>query len=360
MNTNLLKHHIHRYIKTQSEKTGSSPDDLEERRQRIAYFQSYTREKILTMTEEDFSEYLSKLWAMVIWGNKQYVADKIIADNGFDVVRKKLADLLWGKGSTESRWDAFRKETKGFGPAMISELLCHVYPDECMIWNKKALIAFRYLGIPELPKYEYQITGDKYRELCGYAKEIMSVMKEEGIKDPNLLTVNYFLWDELQITHIAEETKDAETAEAAEKEPPEINEFKHNDIRDKIAEIGTFLGFDTRTEQKVADGSKVDTVWEMKVGNMGRILYVFEVQTKGSIDSLIVNLLKALNNPAVQGVVAVSDKAQLEKIRKHSADVANLGGKLKFWDYEEVMRVYDSLASVNETINRLGLVPDGF
>lgn len=56
----------------------------------------------------------------------------------------------------------------------------------------------------------------------------------------------------------------------------------------------------------------------------------------------------------------MSDRAQFEKIRKHSADVANLGGKLKFWDYEEVMTVYDSLASVNETINRLGLVPDGF
>ena len=56
----------------------------------------------------------------------------------------------------------------------------------------------------------------------------------------------------------------------------------------------------------------------MKVGNMGRILYVFEVQTKGSIDSLLINLFKALNNPAVQGVVAVSDREQLEKIKKHS------------------------------------------
>ncbi len=98
----------------------------------------------------------------------------------------------------------------------------------------------------------------------------------------------------------------------------------------------------------------------MKVGNMGRILYVFEVQTKGSIDSLIVNLLKALNNPAVQAVVAVSDKEQLEKIKRHSADVPNLGDKIKCWDYEEVLKVYDSLATVNETINRLGLVPGSF
>jgi len=31
----------------------------------------------------------------------------------------------------------------------------------------------------------------------------------------------------------------------------------------------------------------------------------------------MLNFLKSLNNPAVQGVVAVSDSSQLETIRKH-------------------------------------------
>jgi hypothetical protein len=34
-----------------------------------------------------------------------------------------------------------------------------------------------------------------------------------------------------------------------------INDFKHNDIRDKLADIGAFLGFDPGTEQKIAEGS---------------------------------------------------------------------------------------------------------
>ncbi len=110
----------------------------------------------------------------------------------------------------------------------------------------------------------------------------------------------------------------------------------------------------------MADGSKVDTVWESTIGNMGRVIYVFEVQTKGSIDSLIINLLKSLNNPAVQGVVAVSDAAQIEKIKKHSASVPGLSGKLKYWDYLEVLAIHDALALVNEKINSLGLVPQGF
>jgi len=33
------------------------------------------------MTSDDFLEYLSKLWAMLIWGNKRYVVDKMISEN---------------------------------------------------------------------------------------------------------------------------------------------------------------------------------------------------------------------------------------------------------------------------------------
>jgi len=136
--------------------------------------------------------------------------------------------------------------------------------------------------------------------------------------------------------------------------------FIHNDVRDKIRNIGQWLGFEANIERKVAPGSKVDAVWESTIGNMGRIIYVFEVQTKGSIDSLIVNLLKSLNNPAVQGVVAVSDNEQLEKIKEHAEGVTGLQEKLKFWDYQEVLAVHENLEYVNESINKLDLVPGGF
>jgi hypothetical protein len=100
----------------------------------------------------------------------------------------------------------------------------------------------------------------------------------------------------------------------------------------------------------VADGSIVDTVWQATIGNMGRVIYVFEVQTKGSIDSLILNLLRSMNNSAVQGVVAVSDSDQLEKIRKQASTVPRLGEKLKYWDYREVIEVHEGLQSVHDAI----------
>ncbi len=88
--------------------------------------------------------------------------------------------------------------------------------------------------------------------------------------------------------------------------------------------------------------------------------FLFEVQTKGSLDSLILNLIKALNNPAVQGVVAVSDPKQLEKVKAEIVGVSNLKDKLKYWDYIQVLEVHEALESVNEVINSLGLVPQGF
>jgi len=55
--------------------------------------------------------------------------------------------------------------------------------------------------------------------------------------------------------------------------------------------------------------------------------------------------------------VAVSDPAQIGKIKKEVAGLAQLREKLKYWDYTEVLHVHEALEAVNESINGLGLVP---
>ena len=185
-----------------------------------------------------------------------------------------------------------------------------------------------------------------------------------GVKQANLLTVDYFIWDELQVeenlSKIHKPKVAASSAVLVEKVDAATSAFIHDEVRDKIVDIGRWLGLQADKEKKVADGAKVDAIWEATIGNMGRVIYVFEVQTKGSIDSLLMNLLKSLNNPAVQGVVAVSDAAQLGKIKAEAAGVTGLKDKLKFWDYTEVLDVHEALESVNDAINSLGLVPQGF
>lgn len=362
MDKNLLSKHI----KTFSSKAKDHPErfkeDFKERLELVTYYQKFTRDKILSMTEEDIYEYLSQLWAMLIWGNKHYVVDKIIEDNGLEKFRENLARLVWGEDDIAERWTNFRTEIKGMGPAMMSEILCKNHPEKYIIWNRRAYVGLDYLKVDDLPRYDYQLTGSKYKYLCDVCQEIAEELRRAGFEDSSMLAVDYFIWEEVQFEDNLSKIYTKRSDEEKEVKPrsPEEVEFIHNDIRDKLRDIGQWLGFNAFIEKKISEGSKVDTIWEATIGNMGRVIYVFEVQTKGNIDGLIINLLKALNNPAVQGVVAVSDKEQIETIKKYAADVKDLRDKLKYWDYEEVLKVYEGLEFVNSSINKLGLVPQGF
>jgi hypothetical protein len=368
LKTELLKEHVRRYASRLHSNQEKMLEEIKEREERKVFFSSFTREQLIGLSEKEFTSYMSRLWAMLVWGNKEYYVDKIIESNGFDPIKQRLADLIWGSDALALRWDSFRKSTKMIGPAMMSELLAHVHPIDCMVWNRRAYVGLDYLGVEQLPKYNHQVTGSKYLALCQVAKQIGEEMKLAGIDSPDLLAVDYFIWDELQVVEKLSQLHKQPLTEidVVEMEPVDsseensIPELIHNEVRDKIANIGTWLGFKANIETRIAEGSKVDAVWEASIGNMGRVIYVFEVQTKGSIDSLMMNLLKARNNPAVQGLVAVSDAAQLEKIERQAKLIPGLSGSLRCWQYEEVLVVHESLEMVNESINKLRLVPESF
>jgi len=160
MNKELLNKYIEQYLNDL--KFAGEKNDIEERNGRKEYYQSFDKEKILSMTENVFYEYISKLWAMLIWGNKKYKIDQIIEDNGFEKLKIEIAELLFGVDTIDIRWDKFKNEVKGFGPAMMSELLCYVYPNDCMLWNRTAVTAYQILEIPNVPTHNYQMNGKKY------------------------------------------------------------------------------------------------------------------------------------------------------------------------------------------------------
>lgn len=358
MNISKLHSAISAFVKNKKANAAYYDDNWTERKERKAYYQSFTKDKLLAMTEEDFFEYISKLWSMIMWGNKKYVADQLIDDNGFDALKKQLADLLYGTAPIEKRWDGFLKSVKGIGPATVSELLTYINPKEYVIFNRTTILCYTYLDIPDMPKYNYQYTGKKYTEVCAIAKEIAAALKAAGADDYDLLAVDYFLWDE--VLPLAEK-KEPGNQPPVQVTPKTASDSKslHDEIKEKLVAIGALLGFESRSEVKITTGAVVDAVWEAKIGNMGKAIYVFEVQSKGSIDSLILNLKKAQSNAAVQAVVAVADEAQLAKIIRESAGVID-EKSLRTWDSEDVLAVYDSLARAHESINKLALVPESF
>lgn len=355
MNSKKLINSIKEYKKHVS-KIGDI-EAINERNERKQYYQSWTEERLRTMTEDEFVEYIGKLWSMIVWGNKKYIADKIIESNGFNNVKNMLIDLLYGTRDIVERWNNFYRNIKHIGPSSMSELLSYINPNEYVICNKITCACFRYLDVESVPVYNYQYTGQNYKRLCSIAKKIKNELEKENIANVDLLIVDYMFWD--IIYPFSKKEKSIETIDDIQIEKDE-KQFIHNDIINQIVEIGQWLGFESKSEVKIADGAVVDAIWQAQIGNMGKVIYAFEVQTHGSIDSLILNLQKATNNFAVQAIVAVSDEKQIERIKKESKGIRDIETKLKTWDYREVIEMHDCLERSNEIINNLGLVPDSF
>lgn len=105
MNKQKLRFAISSFVKSKKVNAAYYNHNWIDREKRRSYYQSFNKDKLLAMTEENFLEYMSKLWSMLMWGNKKFIVDKLIADNGFETLKKHLAELLYGTTQIEKRWD---------------------------------------------------------------------------------------------------------------------------------------------------------------------------------------------------------------------------------------------------------------
>ena len=112
------------------------------------------------------------------------------------------------------------------------------------------------------------------------AKQIAGELISAGEKDTDLLAVDYFMWDELLPLAEKQELSGENVVTPDAEKPATVKESKslHEEIKEKLVAIGELLGFESRAEVRITAGAVVDAVWEAKIGNMGKAIYVFEVQ----------------------------------------------------------------------------------
>jgi len=358
MNRNKFLYYVSEYKKHIYELNNQRENaDLVERKERISYYQSFNKNTFMDMSEEQFQDYIAKTWASRTWGNKQYIIDLMLSSNGgLEKTKKLIFDFLFGKDDFEKRWKTFINNANYFGPSYMSELLAYIEPSIYALANRQVITALEELGYTDLPHYNYQFTASKYLRICELVKEIGKELEKESIKTENLLAVDYFLWEvAMGLEPYPKKTEEVISGKIIKDNTDFV--FVHNDIKEMVVKIGRLLGFESRSEYKVGTGAVLDAVWTANIGNMGRISYVFEVQTKGSIDSLILNLQKAKKKKTVQAVVAISNLEQLEKIKMESVDIDI---NIIPWNYIDVIKVYDQLTSAFETLNSLDLIPKDF
>lgn len=333
-------------------------------------------ERIITVhTVEDASIYdLHHLYfdlkRLIMLMDGQFYPITSVTQDGVEIttsIQKKLlpnyfsADFMIGENNRLINFDEVLSETLFSNWCLIQEELDIVHNTalyclsrvEMPVDMKCAFLIEAFIGVGEIiqsKKSEFVLPKRKSREESQLGLDA---------DDYDLLAVDYLMWDE--ILPLAEKKSPVSPATPEVKKPVTVKDSKslHDEIKEKLVAIGELLGFDSRSEVKITTGAVVDAVWEAKIGNMGKAIYVFEVQSKGSIDSLILNLKKAQSNAAVQAVVAVADEEQLAKIIQESAGVID-EKSLRTWDSEDVLAVYDSLVRAHESINKLALVPENF
>jgi hypothetical protein len=329
---------------------------FQNREERVArYKEAFAHSKIKNIPEPELAALIGNLWANEMWGDKSQPLRRILRHTTLEEFKNALETLLWGTPALAARYDKFRAEVKGMGPAMLTELMCLVSPDDFAIWNSGARQALNSLKMNDIvPTKIYDISGKEYETIITVFKELRDVLSSTNlpIALDNLLDVDYFLY--FLSDRTKETSADIETKVSYEK----IHySFDHNEVRDAISDLGVGLGFESDTEVPIAKGAKIDVLWSSKIGNLGVIKYVFEVQSHGSIDSLIMNLLKAKSDPAVQRLVAVSDGDTLKKIE---AEVSALNSEFKnsvsYLEATDALNASRMMQETKQILDKLQLV----
>jgi hypothetical protein len=325
------------------------------------YSEVLSSQKIDQMTELEFGQVISSLWAAQMYGKKSILVDNLLRDNDLPKLKFTLKNLLWGDDTIVRRFNKFRKETKGIGTAMISELLAFIHPQSYGVWTDKTRKGLTILGFAK--EYPFikkpQLKGDEYDKFNQLVLQIRDELVAQGIKIIDLLDVNLFIYEVWKNGALVPPITPGETPKIPT--PTTISDFDHDEVVEKLVAMGAWLGFDVEKEKLISQGARVDVIWQARIANLGVVTYVFEVQRRGSIDSLILNLQKALNNPSVQRLVVVALDSDLKRIR-NEVDALPEGFRkaMSYMEVSEALRASELLSEFSEIINELNLVQSEF
>src|SRR5215213_2570999 len=81
----------------------------EQQQRRELYERLLTPAALDQMTELEFGQVISSLWASRMWSNKSYIVAQLIQENTLPVLREAFKHLLWEDSPLATRYDTFRR-----------------------------------------------------------------------------------------------------------------------------------------------------------------------------------------------------------------------------------------------------------
>lgn len=160
------------------EKENKGSKVTETRRQQICN-KVYSETELAKLSEKELADLLISLSSSNRWKNSPDKIRDFIKENTLKELRKQIRNLLYGKKALDVRWDDFLKNVKHFGVSTMSELLCIVYPKECIMCDSATKKIFDQIMVayPKNPKFN----GADYLKLIEGGKELITIAKDKKI-----------------------------------------------------------------------------------------------------------------------------------------------------------------------------------
>lgn len=141
---------------------------------------------------------------------------------------------------------------------------------------------------------------------------------------------------------IEEENHDFEIAK------PEIEELTHTKIQQMLVEIGQILNFHSEVEFEY-----YDVVWREKAGGL-RLSHVFEVQSKGNIDSAFAKLKRAFEAQRSKTFLVLSSERDSRRAAQSlEREFFELSEVITIVSFAEINRIYQNLHSIKEILPKM-------
>ena len=121
--------------------------------------------------------------------------------------------------------------------------------------------------------------------------------------------------------------------------------LSHTDIQKMVLEIGEILGFHSEMEFEY-----YDVVWR-EVPQASRLSHVFEVQSKGNIDSAFAKLKRAYEAQRSKIFLVISSERDLNRAGKSlQREFQDIENNLTILTFAQIQKVYQNIHSVKEIL----------
>jgi hypothetical protein len=161
----------------------------------------------------------------------------------------------------------------------------------------------------------------------------------KALDDDNLICRERGIWS---LTAKGKQSVELETEGIIFKSPDlAIEPLTHKQIQELILNIGEILGFNAEAEFQF-----YDVVWREK-GNNQRLSHVFEVQSKGNIDSAFAKLKRAYDAQRSKIFLILDSERDANRAGKSlSQEFREIEGMLTILSFVEICKIHENLSAV--------------